>query len=401
MVPSLRKKYNAEFTEAKYESFVKDLSNVFTGQLDFRVAETPVFVPEEFTQKVLDACESIVDIITRQEYKQQSANAIPADLAVPGEDDHPHFIAFDFGICVNEKNELEPQLIEMQGFPSLFAYQVLFPEVHAKHFGQPEGYSNFLNGFTKSSYLELLNKIIVGDCKPEEVILLEIFPEQQKTRIDFYCTEAYLGIKTVCLTDLVQEGRKLFYTNNGIKTQIKRIYNRLIFDDLFQQTPEVQEKGKIFQQDLDVKWIPHPNWFYRVSKFSLPFIQHPYVPPTHFLSDVKELPNDLENYVVKPLFSFAGQGVIIDVTREAIDSIADKHNWIIQKKVNYAPAIETPGEPAKAEMRIFYFWEEGAARPVATNNLARLSKGKMVGVRYNKDKNWVGGSFCLFQNSEK
>jgi hypothetical protein len=170
----------------------------------------------------------------------------------------------------------------------------------------------------------------------------------------------------------------------------------VIFDDLFQQPKEVQEKGKIFQEELDVTWVPHPNWFYRLSKFTLPFIKHPYVPETRFLSDAA-LPPDLENYVVKPLFSFAGQGVIIDVTKDEVDNITDKENWIIQRKVNYAAVIETPGEPAKAEIRIFYFWKDGEARPVATNSLSRLSKGKMIGVRYNKDKEWVGGSFCLFE----
>ncbi|MFN2437556.1 MAG: hypothetical protein ABR503_00040, partial [Chitinophagaceae bacterium] len=194
------------------------------------------------------------------------------------------------------------------------------------------------------------------------------------------------------------EGKKLYYKLNGKKTLIKRIYNRLIFDDLFQQPVEIQEKGKIFQQELDVTWIPHPNWFYRLSKYTLPFIKHPFVPETQFLHEVKNLPENLEDYVVKPLFSFAGQGVIIDVTKDQISQVKDPQNWILQKKVNYAAVIKTPDEPAKAELRLFYFWKENTSRPVATNNLARLSKGKMVGVRYNKDKEWVGGSFCLFEN---
>jgi hypothetical protein len=241
-----------------------------------------------------------------------------------------------------------------------------------------------------------MRRLIIGNEDPENVILLEIFPHQQKTRVDFYATEQLLGIPTVCLTELVQEGKDLFYEKAGRKIPVHRIYNRVIFDDLFQQPEWVQEKGKIFQQELNVTWVPHPNWFYRLSKYTLPFIRHPYVPETHFLDQVS-MPSDLEHYVVKPLFSFAGQGVIIDVTKEAIDNIPDPENWIIQRKVAYADAIQTPGEPAKAEIRIFYFWEEGAERPVAANNLARLSKGKMIGVRYNKDKDWVGGSFCLFE----
>jgi len=397
MLPEIRKKYNEEFTQDKYNAFSKDLESQYPGQLDFRVAETPIFISKEFKEKVLAACECIVDVLITPQYLAQSEKAIPEHLRVPNEDMHTDFIAFDFGICKNEKGELEPQLIELQGFPSLFAYQVLFPEIHAKHFWRPEGFSNYLNGFTKETYIDLLKNIIVGDCTPDNVVLLEVLPHQQKTRIDFYCTETYLGIKTVDLNDIIQEDKKLYYLLDGKKTEIKRIYNRLIFDDLFQQSTEVQEKGTLFQQDLGVTWVPHPNWFYRISKYSLPFIKHQYVPETHFLNELKSLPEDLENYVVKPLFSFAGQGVIIDVTKEDIGGIKDPENWIIQRKVNYAAAIETPDEPAKAELRIFYFWEKGAARPIATNNLARLSKGKMVGVRYNKDKEWVGGTFCLFQ----
>ena len=237
----------------------------------------------------------------------------------------------------------------------------------------------------------------MADCDPENVILLEITPEQQKTRIDFRCTETYLGIETVDLMDVLQEGRTLYYMHHGKKTKIERIYNRVIFDDLFQQPAAVQEKGKLLLQDLDVKWVPHPSWFYRISKFTLPFINHPFVPHTQFLSEVKTLPDDLENYVVKPLFSFAGQGVLIDVTRADIEKIKDPENWILQRKVPYAAAVQTPGEWAKAEIRLFYFWDEARPRPVATNNLARLSKGKMIGVRYNKDKEWVGGTLCFFE----
>jgi len=403
MIPAIRLAYNAAFTKEKYQSFLKELHEAHPGQLDFRVAETPIFVPKDFTQKMLDACESIVDIIADPKFKELTKNAIPKNLSsgpigqVPGENDHSHFIAFDFGICINEKGEYEPQLIEMQGFPTLFAYEILLDDVFRKHFPVPDNFDCYLNGYTRETYIHLLKEIIIGKHEPENVILLEIFPRQQKTRIDFYCTEDYLGIKMVCLTELIKEGKKLYYMNEGKKTAIKRIYNRIIFDDLQQQTAEVQEKGKILFEDLAVEWCPHPNWFYRISKFTLPLIRHPYVPQTFYLNEVKQIPTDLENYVLKPLFSFAGQGVVIDVTQADIDKVKDPENWILQRKVKYADVIQTPDVPAKAEIRIFYFWKDGAARPVATNNLARLSKGMMIGVRYNKDKEWVGGSLCLFE----
>jgi len=397
MIPAIRKEYNDNFTKEKYEAFLNELDSVHPGAIEFRVAETPVFVPKDFTKKIISACESIVDIIVDPKFKELTKNAIPKHLRVPNENDHSHFIAFDFGICINDSGEYEPQLVEMQGFPTLFGYEVLLDDKFKKHFPVPNNFSSYLGDFDKESYLELLKEIIVGKENPENVILLEVFPHQQKTRIDFYCTQDYLGIKPVCLTELILEGNKLYYMNDGKKTEVKRIYNRVIFDDLQQQSAEVQAKGKILFEDLDVEWVPHPNWFYRISKYTIPFIHHPYVPKTYFLNEIKQLPADLENYVLKPLFSFAGQGVVIDVTPADIEKVKDPENWILQRKVKYADIIETPDVAAKAEIRIFYFWKEGTRRPVPANNLARLSKGKMIGVRYNKDKEWVGGSFCLFE----
>jgi hypothetical protein len=397
MIEEIRKEYNKNFSKEKYEAFLEDLRSIHPGALDFRVAETPLFIPNDFKTKILNTCESIVDVIIDPSFKAFTKKAVPQGLNVPGEDEHTNFIAFDFGICINEKGEYEPQLIEMQGFPSLFAYEVMLDDVYRKHFPVPDNYSAYLGGHHRESYIQELKTILLGNHSPENVVLLEIFPEKQKTRIDFYCTQEYTGIRPVCLTEIIKEGKNLFYHNNGKKTAINRIYNRLIFDDLQQQTPEVQQKGKILFEDLDVEWVPHPNWFYRISKYSLPYIRHPYVPKTFFLNEVKQIPADLENYVLKPLFSFAGQGVVIDVTIEEIEKVKDPQNWILQRKVKYADVIETPDIPAKAEIRIFYFWKDGAPRPIAANNLARLSKGKMIGVRYNKDKEWVGGSFCYFE----
>lgn len=397
MVPAIRKQFNESFTEAGYQQYLASLNEKFKGAIEFRVAETPVFINHVFKEKILSACESIVDFIVQPNFTELTNKAIPANVQVPNENNHTHFIAFDFGICENNSGELEPQLIEMQGFPTLFAYQIWQDNVCRKQFNIPDNYSCYLNGFTNETYTTLLNEIIVGQYSPEEVILLELFPHEQKTKIDFYFTAEYTGISVVCLTELIKEGNDLFYIKDNRKIQIKRIYNRIIFDDLQQQKKEIQEKGNILFEELNVEWVPHPNWFYRISKYTLPFINHPYVPTTWFLNELKQVPQDLENYVLKPLFSFAGQGVVIDVTQKDIELVKDPENWILQKKVKYAAVINTPNEPAKAELRIFYFWKEGDARPIATNNLARLSKGKMIGVRYNQDKDWVGGSLAYFE----
>lgn len=396
MVPSIRKAFNSSFTIEKYETFLKDLHSKHPGDIEFRVSETPVFVDKVFKQKMLDACESIVDVICDEKFLALTERAIPAGEKVPNENKQSHMIAFDFGVCINDEGELEPQLIEMQGFPTLFGFQVYYPEVIERHFDIPSNYSQYLNGYTKETYIDLLRKLIVGNHATEEVILLEIKPEEQKTRIDFSCTKDYIGIEAVCLTKLIQEGKKLYYLKDGVKTAIKRIYNRIIFDDLKANKDKLGEVVDI-TQELDVEWLPHPNWFYRISKFTLPFIDHPYVPETFFLNEIKQLPDDLSNYVLKPLFSFAGQGVIIDVTQEDIDAINDPENFILQRKVQYADVVETSDDPAKVEIRMMYVWPDADERPHAAINLARMSKGKMIGVRYNKDKTWVGGSVAYME----
>ncbi|MEO8764238.1 MAG: hypothetical protein ABI416_08120 [Ginsengibacter sp.] len=396
MIAKLREEFNQNFTPKKYEEFLKDLDSKHPGDIVFRIAETPLFVPKDFTKKMLTACENIVDFIIDPGFKKLTDRAIPKGENVPGENDHTHFIAFDFGICENEEGTLEPQLVEMQGFPSLFAFQVYYPQVLKRHFDIPGNFDHYLNGYNDDTYIGFLKEIIIGKHNVENVILLEIKPHEQKTRIDFYCTQDYLHIPIVCLTELEQEGKKLFYRKDGQKIQIKRIYNRVIFDELSHTKTSLGNVVDI-TQPFDVEWVPHPNWFYRISKFTLPFINNPYVPETFFLNEVKQLPGDLENFVLKPLFSFAGQGVIIDVTKGDIEAVADPENWILQRKVKYADVIKTPNVPAKAEIRIFYFWKDGMERPVAVTNLARLSKGKMIGVRYNMDKDWVGGTVAYFE----
>jgi hypothetical protein len=398
MIPHLRKLFNDSFTEEKYQRFLDDLNAKHPGAIEFRVAETPVFVPDDFRDQMISACESIVDIVTAPGFIKESDQAIPSGDFVPGNESHPHFIAFDFGVCINQKKELEPQLIEMQGFPTLYGFQVYYPEIIQKHFSLTRNMTQYLGNYDRPSYLKALKKILIGDGEVENTILLEIKPHEQKTRIDFYCTQDYFGIQPVCITDLIEEGDQLFYfhTEKKKKVQVRRIYNRIIFDDLHAQKESLGRHIDL-KKNWDVEWIPHPNWFYRISKHTLPFIKHPYVPETVFLSQLKSMPSDLENYVLKPLFSFAGQGVVIDIKPEDIQSVKDPSNWILQRKVNYAPVILTPDEPAKAEIRVMYIWPEGATRPVPAINLARLSKGKMIGVRYNKDKTWVGGSVAFFK----
>lgn len=397
MQKEIRQKYNASFSQEKYKNFLSDLNKATSKPIEFRVAETPVFVPKYLKEKLIEACESIVDVIVEEDYKAKTDQAIPSHQNVPNENSHSSFLAIDFAICQNEEGKFIPQLIELQGFPSLFGFQYLVSEDFQKHFPIPNNYDFLLNNQDRKTYIEEIRKLICGNENPENVILLEIYPESQKTKVDFEVTEHLIGVKAVCLTKIIKEGRNLFYLNDGIKTPIHRIYNRLIFDDLT-NFPDLVTDYKL-TDDVDVEWIGHPNWFFRISKYTMPFLNSQYIPKCSFLSDYEgNYPDNLSEYVLKPLFSFAGSGVKINVTREDLTSISDPENYILQQKVKYEPVIETTdGSKVKCEIRMLYIWQKDEPRPILLTNLARLSRGEMIGVRFNKDFDWVGGSICFME----
>ncbi|MDX2284025.1 MAG: hypothetical protein NW241_07670 [Bacteroidia bacterium] len=396
MVSSLRERFNAAFSPEAYQAFMQALDAEFDYHIRFRVAETPVFVPAAFRRRLLEAAEGIIDVLCRPDFKALSESAIPDAFRVPREDAHTTFLCLDFAVCRDEAGELSPQLIELQGCPSLFAYQVMLAETYRRHYpAVPPELPFLFGGLDHAAYFELLRRVIVADENPEQVILLEVDPDNQATRIDFLCTERELGIRTVCTSDLRRRGRQVYYERDGKEIPVRRIYNRVIFDDYVQRTDK--QAPFAFTEDLDVTWVGHPNWFFRISKHTMPLLKSPYVPETLYLHELREIPPDLDRYVLKPLFSYAGSGVKIHVTPEDLAAVDDPSNYILQRKVEYAPVIPTPDDPAKVEIRLLYVWEPEAARPRLVVNLARLSKGLMIGVRYNKDREWVGGSVCFFE----
>ncbi|MCF0040719.1 hypothetical protein [Dyadobacter fanqingshengii] len=391
-----REAFNRSFTESKYKALANSFETDFPGQLDFRIAETPIFVPKELLEKINIASEQIIDTLRSPEFIFNTERAVPADQNVPNENTHTSFLAIDFAICKDEKGELTPQLIELQGFPSVFGYQAYLSEAFKKHFEIPDNFRYSFGADSYEEYVAKLKELILAGEDPEQVILLEIFPEKQKTRIDFAVTESMLGIQPVCYTKLIKEGRDLFYEKDGRKIQIKRIYNRLIFDDLLNY-PDLKTSYH-FTDDVNVSWVGHPNWFFRISKFSIPFLKSDYIPETKFVSHYEgNFPADLENYVLKPLFSFAGSGVQLHVSESDLVAIPDPENYILQRKVVYEPVIQAPDGLVKCEIRMMYGWNDNADKPELLISLSRLSRGEMIGVRFNKDFTWVGGSAAFFE----
>lgn len=391
MIPEHRKQFNQEFSDEKYHQLKNILAEKGGTAPGFRVSESPIFLTKEFEKKLIDASESIISQIQAMP-AELLQKAIPENCRVPNDTHQPHFFTIDFGVCKSENGAIEPQLIELQAFPSLYAFQKVYEETYCEVY---PFLSEIKNPMPHETFKNYLKELIVGEEHPENVILLEIFPERQKTAIDFALTEKLLGIKTVCLTKVKKQGRKLYYENNGKLTEIKRIYNRVIFDEL-DNIPDLHTEFD-FREEVDVKWITHPNWFFKISKFLLPLLQHQFVPKSYFLHEFPEHEN-LENFVLKPLFSFAGSGVNLNPTKEVTDSIQDKENYILQRKVYYEPIFEDiNGDFSKAEIRLLYIWRENDERPILLENLGRMTKAAMVNVDFNKkDAIWIGSSNAFF-----
>jgi hypothetical protein len=393
MDPIRRAAFNADFSADKYAALLGCVNQTEKWPADFRIAETPIFLTSEFTAEAIRAAQTIVDLVRRPEFARHAQEAIPEGLEVPNESAHPHFLAVDFGIC-EEGGRLVPRLIELQAFPSLFGFQLLLLHcLRGSYPAIPRSWTSSFGGIKDDDYIALLKRTIIAAAAPENVVLLEIEPARQKTRIDFAATETLLGIRSVSVTDVRKRGRELFYQRDGKETRIERIYNRVIFDELLRR-PDLHLDFRL-QDDLEVDWVPHPNWYFRISKHSLPVLRTEHTAPA-FFADEFPVREPIEEYVLKPLYSFAGLGVEMEPTREKLAALVKPREWILQRKVRYAEFVTTPDGPrSKAELRMMFVWPDEDANPTLVNNLVRMSQGKMMGVDFNKDKTWVGSSIAL------
>lgn len=395
MIPELRKKFNTSFTSEKYQRLLQSLDQAVGTKIEFRPCETPVFLPKELLVEMELAGKELIAQLCLPDYLEASSRAVPAEFHAPKEGSHPHFIQVDFAVTREADGRFAPKLIELQGCASLYAFQYLLPHEYRRVYDLGE-LTYLLGGLTDEGYLELLRQVFLNGHDPEHVVLMEIDPLHQKTLPDFKATEKLFGISFVDVSEIIKRGNKLFYSLNGREIEIRRIYNRVIIDEFVRR--EIKANFD-FRDELDVEWVGHPNWYFRMSKFSLPFLNHPTVPRAWFLNQLDRAPDDLENFVLKPLFSFAGSGVKVNITTEDLEAVPvdERGDFLLQEKVAYAPVVETPDEPSKVEVRVMFLWPDAAAEPIAVTTLTRLSKGEMMGVDFNKNKSWVGSSCSFFE----
>jgi hypothetical protein len=394
LLPDLRRRFNGAFTADRYRGFVADLERRCGTHIDFRVSETPCFFSRELMDRLATAgIELVQQLIDNPEYEQASRAAIPPEFNTPGAPPHPLFVQVDFGLVQNAEGRVEPRLVELQAFPSLYAFQRLFAEQYRESWGLPAGLDVYLGGLNDGSYDALLRRAIVGDHDPAQVILMEIEPETQKTRPDFVETERRWGVRAVDIRSLVPRGGRLLYPRDGELVPVRRIYNRTIIDELQRRGVDAPFD---WREEFDVEWAGHPNWYFRMSKFSLPWLKHPSVPRTWFLDRLAEIPPDRENFVLKPLYSFAGAGVTFEPTDDDLAAIPPdrRHRYVLQERVRFTPVIETPHGPTQVEVRIMYVWLD---RLTPVLPLLRMGRGTMMGVDHNKNLEWVGASAALIR----
>jgi hypothetical protein len=393
----LRRIFNAHYTDALYRRMERMMAErLEEPSYGFRLAETPLLVPADLRARCETAAKEILAILKRPDIVEDGRRAVPPRCRVPGGDDLPHFLAVDFAIVRGEEGALEPRLIELQGFTSLYAMQLLQAEIWGECLstlpGMPDRWTPLFSGLNRASYVDLLRRTIVAGADPDEVILLDLHPEDQKTRPDFHATRLLLGVRSVDAAGLKKEGRRLLAPLGGRMVPVRRIFNRIVFDELDRKAVALPFD---WRDDLDVTWVCHPNWYWIWSKHTLPRIRHPYAPRTWILSDVPAVPEDCSRLILKPLFSFAGTGVQPDVTREQIVAIPpdERAKWILQERVDYAPALVAPdGTAVKAEIRMMFLKPDDAGDYTLAINLVRLSRGKIHGVDHNKGLSWVGSS---------
>jgi hypothetical protein len=392
--------FNAALTPELYDRYRRALSERLDAPFHFRLAETPVFFPPDLRARFTAAAREIVEQLCDPARLERMRRAVPPRWDVPRMDALPSFVQIDLAVTRSPAGVLEPRLIELQGFPSLTAMQVIQRDVWAQTLAGVRGldgeWSCWFSDLDRASFLELVRRTIVGAHDPRHVILLDLDPPRQKTFPDFAATRLLFGVEPVCPTQLVKQGRRLLRRAAGGLVPVRRIYHRVVFDELVQKRIELPFD---YREDLDVEWTPHPNWFWVWSKHSLPFLDHPAVPRATLLSELREIPEDLgRRYVLKPLFSFAGEGVRIEPNAQDLVAIPEheRGSWCLQEKIEYDPALRAPGGGVKVEVRMMFLRPDDTPRPILAQNLCRLSRGKMMGVDYNKNLNWVGSSIGLW-----
>jgi hypothetical protein len=425
LVPELRRRFNARFTPQQYDTLLRLVEERCGVRVEYRIAESPVFLPSSLVGDLATAGVGLTEaLLGNRNYLAEARQAIPAEYRVARENAHPNFLTADFALIRDADGNLVPRLVEIQAFPSVYGYQDVLSWAYREAYALPEGLGAYLGGLDEAGYWALLAETVLGGHAPENVVLTELDPTHQKTLPDFNVTSRRLGIAVVDIRSLEASGSKLFYRDpSGRQIPIHRIYNRAIADELMARQVRLPFD---LTHPWDVEWAGHPNWYFLISKFSIPWLcrppgSHPVVPSAVFVDEFLDgngraelaaggvqLPAEAgpetiyPELLLKPLFSFAGKGIQFEPSQAQLEAIPSKERkqFLLQQRMRFEHTIETPCGPTQAEIRILYLWPD-AGRLTPALSLVRLGRGKMMGVDHNKNQEWVGASAAFFPQNPK
>ncbi|MDP3718293.1 MAG: hypothetical protein Q8T13_11060 [Acidobacteriota bacterium] len=398
MIPQLRRSFNESWSERSYRGLLARLETRTVASIGFPISETPCFFPRSLMDELsATGLELASQILDRPDARAAALAAVPDRFRGPNAETHPTFLQVDFGLVLGPSGAIEPKLVELQAFASLYGFQLAVAEAYRDAFALDPSLGMFLAGLQAAQYHDLVGQALLNGHDPKHVVLMEIEPRKQKTWPDFVVSEDMWGVRAVDTSEIERDGRRLFYQRDGQRTPIARIYNRVIPDELERKNVPLPFD---YRDDLEVEWAGHPSWYFQISKFSIPWLKHRAVPETTFLHQLDRLPADRERYLLKPLFSFAGGGIIFAPTDAQVAAIPadERANYILQERIRFEPVIDTPEGPTQAEIRIMYVRSAKGFQPVLP--LIRMGRGKMMGVDHNKGLRWVGASAGLIADGQ-
>jgi len=319
----------------------KSLFPELSGFTLFKATSSEVFLfPKELKSELIEAATGITNqlfssrVLTLAE-SNITDNSNILDFRSYKNLPEPYFMTIDLAYAPGGGTNFK--LIEAQAFLSIshmfFEHYSKLLDLNRDVFLNFEAYQHFLRKIQNN------HSILLEDC-----------PWEQKTAIDFHLLQKQASIEVLNFRGILG--------SHALKEKL--IYNRLIFADL---TAQEFANAKISLSGLpNARWLHHPDWYYFVSKSSLPYITSPWAAQSFLVAD-KPLNFEPKSnaWVLKPLFDYGCSGVNLNPSRTDIENVDAPKEWLLQQKIELK---HLPGTELFGEIRVVLFNTDNGWEPV-------------------------------------
>ena len=348
MIPALRHDFNTRFRPETFRTLLHSLDAIARTHVAFPVAETPCFFPASMLDEMSRiGIDLTLQLVNDPDYLARSLAAIPEAWRAADQNAHPHFLTADFGLVREHSGRLAPRLVEMQAFPSVFGFQWAVSEAYRSAFSLDPSLRYLLGGLDESQFWKLLARTIVAGHDPETVVLIDVDPANQKTLPDFHITADRLGIRIVDIAAL-----EVLDPSRDSPTQLDRVSATAITAASFpfaastiapSSTSSSAGKSPSSSTTASPSTLNGPAIPTGIStSASSPSPSStipPFRPPSSSTTGSESsapasksargpkesprdrLPADRDRLILKPLYSFAGQGILFAPTDDQLAAI--------------------------------------------------------------------------------